>query len=62
MVIAYKPKIMLFSILTIYLLSGPVVTIYRSQKKLVRANRHLSTFYPDTANDGEEADAPQTDL
>ena len=62
MVIAYKPKIMIFSMLAIYLLSGPVVTIYRSQKKLARANRHSSRFHPDTANDVEEADAPRTDL
>jgi len=62
MVIAYKPKIMIFSFLAIYLLSGPVVTIYRSQKKLSRANRHSSRFHPDTANDVEEADVPKADL
>jgi len=32
-VIAYKPKIMLFFILVIYILSGPAITIYRFQKK-----------------------------
>lgn len=32
-VIAYKPKIMLFFIMSIYLLSGPVVSMYRFQKK-----------------------------
>ncbi len=62
MVIAYKPKIMIFSMLAIYLLSGPAVTIYRSQKKLARANRHSSRFHPDMANDVEEADGPKTDL
>jgi CDP-diacylglycerol--serine O-phosphatidyltransferase len=62
MVIAYKPKIMLFLILVIYLLSGPAVTIYRSQKKLARANRHLRKFRPDEANGVEEADTPQTNL
>jgi len=62
MVIAYKPEIMIFSMLAIYLLSGPVITIYRSQKKLSRANRHSSRFHLDTANDVEETDAPQTDL
>jgi CDP-diacylglycerol--serine O-phosphatidyltransferase len=62
MVIAYKPKIMLFFILVIYLLSGPAVTVYRSQKKLARANRHLREFRPDKANDVEEADTPQTNL
>lgn len=62
MVIAYKPKIMLFFILAIYLLLGPAVTLYRSQKKLARANHHLSRFHLDTANDAEELDAPQIDL
>ena len=61
-VIAYKPKIMLFFILVIYLLSGPAVTVYRSQKKLARANRHLREFHLDKANDVEEADTPQTKL
>jgi CDP-diacylglycerol--serine O-phosphatidyltransferase len=32
-VIAYKPKIMLFFIMSIYLLSGPLVSMYRLQKK-----------------------------
>jgi CDP-diacylglycerol--serine O-phosphatidyltransferase len=33
MVIAYKPRIMLFLILVVYLVSGPVVTAYRLHKK-----------------------------
>ena len=61
-VIAYKPKIMLFFILVTYLLSGPAVTIYLSQKKLARDNRHFKKFLPDHTHDVEEADAPQTDL
>ncbi|MBW1781038.1 MAG: CDP-diacylglycerol--serine O-phosphatidyltransferase [Deltaproteobacteria bacterium] len=32
MVVAYKPTIMLFFILTIYILSGPAITIYRLRK------------------------------
>ena len=40
-VIAYKPKIMIFFSLAIYVLSGPVITMYRSHKKIVKANRHL---------------------
>ena len=32
-VIAYKPRIMLLFILAAYVLSGPVITIYRHQKK-----------------------------
>ncbi|UCF82352.1 MAG: CDP-diacylglycerol--serine O-phosphatidyltransferase [Desulfobacteraceae bacterium] len=61
-VIAYQPKIMLFFILVIYILSGPAVTIYLSQKKLARDNRHFKKFLPDNTHDVEEADAPQTDL
>ena len=34
-VIAYKPKIMLFAILMAYVVSGPVVTAYRYRKKRV---------------------------
>ncbi len=32
MVVAYKPKIILFFILTIYILSGPAITLYRLRK------------------------------
>ncbi len=32
-VVAYKPKIMLFLILTGYILSGPVISLYRFRKK-----------------------------
>ncbi|NQU12855.1 MAG: CDP-diacylglycerol--serine O-phosphatidyltransferase [Desulfobacteraceae bacterium] len=32
-VVAYKPKIMLFLILTAYILSGPAITLYRHRKK-----------------------------
>ena len=35
LVIAYKPKVMLFFLLIIYILSGPVITIYRHHKKRV---------------------------
>lgn len=45
-VIAYKPKIMLFFILVLYILSGPVITMYRSQKKLAAANSHLNKITP----------------
>jgi len=41
LVIAYKPKIMLFFVLIAYVLSGPVITTVRSQKRLAKANRHL---------------------
>jgi len=40
-VIAYKPKIMIFFLLAIYVLSGPVITMYRSHKKVIAANRRL---------------------
>jgi len=32
-VVAYKPKIMLFLILTAYILSGPAITLYRLRKR-----------------------------
>ena len=40
-VIAYKPKIIIFFLLAIYVLSGPVITMYRSRKKLIKPNSHL---------------------
>jgi CDP-diacylglycerol--serine O-phosphatidyltransferase len=33
LVIAYKPRIMLFLLLITYILSGPVMTAYRHQRK-----------------------------
>lgn len=39
MVIAYKPKSMLFFVLVSYILSGPVITMYRFHKKRSMANR-----------------------
>lgn len=60
-VIAYKPKIMLFFIAVIYLLSGPVITMYRSQKRLVMTNRHLTKFSIDDTNVIEETDPTGTD-
>ena len=32
-VVAYKPKIMLFFIMLMYILSGPAITLYRIRKK-----------------------------
>ncbi len=40
-VIAYRPKIMLFLIHAIYILSGPVITLYRSHKKVIAAKSNL---------------------
>ncbi|MEE9418365.1 MAG: CDP-diacylglycerol--serine O-phosphatidyltransferase [Desulfatiglandaceae bacterium] len=40
-VIAYRPKIMLFFILVSYVVSGPVITIYRLRKKRLKAKRLL---------------------
>ena len=39
MVIAYKPKFMLFFVLASYIFSGPVITIYRFHRKRSLANR-----------------------
>ncbi|HBF43006.1 MAG TPA: CDP-diacylglycerol--serine O-phosphatidyltransferase [Desulfobacteraceae bacterium] len=54
LVIAYKPKIMLFFVLVIYILSGPIITMYRSQKRLAVANRHLEK--PPTAQPAKKSD------
>lgn len=35
MVIVYKPRIMLFPILTLYVMSGPALSLYRFQKKRI---------------------------
>ncbi len=38
-VIAYKPKVMLFFVLSAYTLSGPVITLYRLKAKRAEKNR-----------------------
>jgi len=45
-VIAYKPKIMLFFILVLYIAAGPVVTIYRSKKRRALAKLLLEEAPP----------------
>jgi len=45
-VIAYKPKILLFVILLFYVLSGPVITIYRSHKKRSLAKNLMEESLP----------------
>ncbi|MDY6972900.1 MAG: CDP-diacylglycerol--serine O-phosphatidyltransferase [Thermodesulfobacteriota bacterium] len=45
-VIAYKPNIMLFFILIIYILSGPAMTIYRFQKKRAMNKRFFEEASP----------------
>jgi CDP-diacylglycerol--serine O-phosphatidyltransferase len=58
MVIAYKPKIMLFMIMVVYVLSGPVITTYRSHKRLAENNRHLVEKHPPESNGANESDSP----
>ena len=50
LVIAYKPRIMLFMIMIVYILSGPLVTLYRSHKRLAEYNRHLTEKAPPESN------------
>ena len=45
-VIAYKPKIMLFIVLAIYIISGPVITMYRLRKKRATADTPLEEATP----------------
>ena len=42
MVIAYKPKILFFLIMIIYVVSGPVITIYRLHRKKSRRKKALA--------------------
>ena len=46
MVIAYQPKIMLFLILTAYIVSGPVVSIYRLRKSQRAPDPLLDEVFP----------------
>jgi len=46
MVVAYKPRIMLFFILVAYLLSGPIITLYRVRKKRARIESPLEEASP----------------
>lgn len=52
LIIAYKPKILLFFIVSLYIMSGPVVTLYRHYRK-----RRSGKGY--TGNSGENHD-PET--
>ena len=45
-VIAYRPRIMLFFILSTYILSGPVITLFRLRKKRPRAKPLLEDATP----------------
>ncbi len=46
MVIVYKPKIMLFIVLTIYIVSGPAITMYRLRKKRAMADISMEEVSP----------------
>ena len=46
MVIVYKPKIMLFIVLTTYIVSGPVITVYRLRKKRAMADISMEEASP----------------
>ncbi|MBU0989445.1 MAG: hypothetical protein KJ823_04580, partial [Proteobacteria bacterium] len=50
MVVAYKPRIMLFFILTIYVLWGPAITLYRLRKDQATED----TFLKETPSVEEE--------
>ena len=40
LIIAYKPKILLFLIVSLYIISGPVVSLYRRYRKIKAVRRH----------------------
>ena len=46
LVIAYKPKIMLFIIVGSYILSGPVISVYRFQKRRTAAKNLSEEVFP----------------
>jgi CDP-diacylglycerol--serine O-phosphatidyltransferase len=46
MVIVYKPKVMLFIVLTVYIASGPVITMYRLRKKRAMADIPMEEVSP----------------
>jgi CDP-diacylglycerol---serine O-phosphatidyltransferase len=50
-VIAYKPKVMLFFVLAAYTLSGPIITLYRLRAKRAEKNRAVEKMAQTTAED-----------
>ena len=57
LVIAYKPKVMLFAVLSIYILWGPFYTLYRLKKKGAMAKASLTKTQPvEMTDDLERAD------
>lgn len=46
MVIVYKPKIMLFIVLTLYIFSGPAITMYQLRKKRAMAGLSMEEISP----------------
>jgi len=50
-VIAYKPKVLIFLIMLSYVVSGPVITLYRLYAKRSKAKGLLSSITPDKKDD-----------
>jgi CDP-diacylglycerol--serine O-phosphatidyltransferase len=46
MIIVYKPKIMLFIVLTLYIFSGPAITMYQLRKKRAMAGLSMEEISP----------------
>jgi CDP-diacylglycerol--serine O-phosphatidyltransferase len=46
LVIAYKPKIMLFFVMAVYIASGPVITMFRFRKKRAMARTYGKDVSP----------------
>jgi CDP-diacylglycerol--serine O-phosphatidyltransferase len=62
-VIAYKPKIILFLIMLAYVLSGPVITLYRLHEKRSAAKKSLSLTKDErqVSDTAEQGGAEQTE-
>jgi CDP-diacylglycerol--serine O-phosphatidyltransferase len=58
MVIAYKPKVMLFLLLFVYVISGPAVTFYRLYRRIPLRKKGQQTEGEEGQGEKENADKP----
>jgi CDP-diacylglycerol--serine O-phosphatidyltransferase len=58
MVIAYKPKVMLFLLLFVYVISGPAVTFYRLYRRIPLRKKSQQTEEEEGQGEKENADKP----
>jgi CDP-diacylglycerol--serine O-phosphatidyltransferase len=56
MIIAYKPRVMLFLLMFAYVASGPVITFYRLYRRIPFRKRSRETEQEEDLRDKESAD------